>query len=431
MRKIDLLVLLVGIIGAISWVIISSKDGYKTSNATIVARSISVTSTIDGQVENSPPAVGARVSSNELLVRIHNGRFDRSRFVEFESQVGFLDAEIKNVTAQIETSESQLRAFKERARTYSAWLLDDAKLKQVEFGARLEVAKNRNELKSQNVKRSAQLYQKNLNSEANMQLARIESSIAEKQVKLSQAQYQRSLLMLGALQQDGVFFENGDTSYWAKMVDTLKVRIQDNRTKLASLQAQLKRARVQANVERERINSSYAEEHRAPFSGMVNASYVTRGTRVTSGTNLFQILDCTQPVIIIPIPDNRISEFSVGLKVTVYPTDSDQALPGKISYVTSGALIGNDASIQIQQDLIMRGNRAIVALDDSKTAKLDTNQEQSCETARKAVVVIHTQSTFDTVTAWVSTNLPEVASWISATSTLAAETMDEVLRGKS
>ncbi len=424
MRKFDILVLIIGIIGAISWVIVSGKDGYKVGNATIVARSISVTSTIDGQVENNPPAVGQKVSTNDLLVRIHNDRFDRSKLVEFESQTVFLNSEIENVTIQQVELRTLLQKFHSRARSYSKWLLEDAKLKRVETNARLEVAHNRDNLKSEEVRRTAMLYSKMLTSEANMQLARIEAEIANKLLNLSKAQLGRSELMLKALEADGVFFENGDTSYWAKMVDTLKARYIDNQAKLSTLKLQLNQTTIQADVEGERINSSYAEEHHAPFSGMVNASYVTKGTKVTSGASLYQILDCTQPVIIIPIPDNRISEFSVGLKVTVYPTDSVQALPGKISYVTSGALIGNDASIQIQQDLILRGNRAIVKLDGNQLP----GRSQSCETARKAVVIIHTKSTFDTVTAWVTTNWPQVAEWISTTSTMAAEAMDGVFQ---
>ena len=422
MRKLDILILVIGIFGAIGWVIVSGKDGYKANNATIVARSISVASTINGQVENNPPAVGQKVNAKDLLVRIHDGRFDRNKLVEFESRVVYLVSEIENVNEQQIKLQNLMQRFQTRAHSYANWMLNDAKLKQAEIFAHLEVARNRNSLKAKEVQRAAKLYGKKLTSEAKMQLARIEALIADKRLNLSKAQFSRSELMLKTLEVDGVFFENGDTSYWAKMVDTLNVRYIDNLAKLSTLKLQLEQARVQAKVEDERIKSSYAEEHRAPFSGMVNASYVTKGTKVTTGTRLFQILDCTQPVIIIPIPDNRISEFSVGLKVTVYPTDSTKALPGKISYVTSGALIGNDASIQIEQNLILRGNRAIVKLDRDRSS----GQLQSCETAGKAVVVIHTQSTFDTFSKWVSINLPHVASWISTTTSMAGEAIDDV-----
>lgn len=131
---------------------------------------------------------------------------------------------------------------------------------------------------------------------------------------------------------------------------------------------------------------------------MVNARYVTESTRVTSGTTLLQLLDCTHPVVIIPIPDNRTSEFSIGQRVTVYPVDSERTLPGSISYISSGPMIGSDTSIQIQQAVVLDGNRAIVSLDEDPA---QGERTASCETSRKAVAVIHTESIFDRVLALI------------------------------
>lgn len=404
MRKIDLLVLVMGGIGAVAWAIISNKDGFKANSATIIARSISIASTIDGQVDNDPPAAGKRVSDNDLLVRILNGRFDRSRLVEFESQIAFLETEIAGAVAQQTELNAQLEKFERRAKSYSQWMLKEVSLKRTETIAALEIAKQRQELTSKVVGRAVWLHKKKLASEANLQAARAEAMVANNQVLLNEAQFQRNVLLLETLTRDGVFFENGDASYWDKMADTLKVNVFDNANKLSSLKAQLVKVNTQAGVEYQRMNSSFAEEHRAPFDGMVNATFVTKGTRVTSGTNLYQILDCTRPLIIIPIPDNRVSEFSVGLRVTVYPTDTDQSLPGTIGYVTSGALIGSNTSIQVQQDLTLGGSRAVVTLDDATSLN---DMSQACETERKAVVVIHTESLFDKLAAWADGKLPQ------------------------
>lgn len=412
MRKIDLIVLVIGAIGALAWMIISSKDGFKANSATIIARSISIASTIDGQVENDPPPAGKRVRSNDLLVRILNGRFDRSRLVEFESQIAFLETEIAGASAQQTELRSLLEKFERRAESYSQWMLKEVALKRIESNAALEIAKQRQELTANVVDRAAWLHEKKLASEANLQTAKTEAMVANSQVLLNEAQFQRNELLLKTLKRDGVFFEDGDASYWDKTVDTLQVSVFDNANKISTLKAQLIKVKTQTGVEHQRMSSSFAEEHRAPFNGMVNATFVTKGTRVTSGTNLYQILDCTQPFIIIPIPDNRVSEFSVGLRVTVYPTDTKQELPGTISYVTSGALIGSNTSIQVQQDLTLKGSRAVVILDDVNS--LNDNL-QSCETERKAVVVIHTKSLFDRLTAWIDRKLPQPASLTSFT----------------
>lgn len=398
MRKIEIIVLVVGIIATLTWTFLSTREGFKGSNATIVSRSINIHATMDGQVENDPPAVGASVSIDDLLARVLNGRFDRGRLIEFESQIAYLESEIADLEKQQRTLDTLMSEFSQRAASYSVWMLNDAKLKHHSFIAQHDVAKAQKRLEDEEVERAAQLFDKQLTSEVEMQIQKTQAEIAGARVTLNQTELQRSALMLKTMEQDGMFFDDGDTSYWAKMSDTLALRTFDISKNRTMLQSQLVQAKTQASAEYERANSSYAEEHRAPFSGKVSARFVTQGTRVTAGTSLLQVLDCTQPVVIIPIPDNRVSDFAVGMKVSVYPIDSEQNLSGRIDYISSGPMLGTDTSIQIQQEITLEGNRAIVSLDG-----LDDPDRflQSCETARVAVAVIHTDSLFSAATNWL------------------------------
>ena len=402
MRKIDIILLTLGAIVTLLWAVISSKDGYKSSNATIVARSIAVVATMNGQVVNDPPAVGARISSNELLARVSNSRFDRSRLTDFESQVVYLESEITNLRAQQTALDTLQSDFAQRATVYADWMLADAKLKRKESSAQHDVAKARKRLEDEEVDRSRQLYEKHLVSEVEMQIEKTQAEIAAAQVRLSGADLERRTLMLDSMARDGMFAEStfsedGDASYWDQMRDSLRIRALDNRGALARLESQLLQAKTQALAESTRVDSSYSEEHRAPFDGKVSARFVTLGTRVTSGSNLLQILNCTEPVAIVPIPDNRVSEFAVGMKVSIYPIDTEQALSGRIEYISSGPMLEGDTSIRIQQEFTMEGNRAIVSIDGEPQVG---ETLQSCETARVAVAVIHTNSLLASLSFW-------------------------------
>jgi multidrug resistance efflux pump len=397
MRKIDFYVLLIGIFVAASWVIFSGMNGFKASGASMIARSINVISTIEGQVVNNPPRAGESVSADTLLVRIRDDRIDKSKLTEHESQIALLRAEIESVNGQQEFLKAELQRFRQRADEFSAWLEDEIEIKQTENAAELEIAQSRYTLNDQKVARLSSLHEKGLTTEESIQTAIAEAQIARNELRITEAQLRRNAILRDMLKDELVFFESGDASYWDKMIDTLSLRIFDNNTLISTLRLQLARAELQAQVERSRVESSFAEEHRAPFDGVINASFVTRDTRVTSGSDLYQILDCSNPIIIVPVPDNRLSEFSVGLRVTVYPTDTDEALGGTISYVTSGALIDSDTSIQIQEYLIMQGNRAIVALDQQESAD---GRRRSCEAERKAVVMIHTTTWFNRLFGW-------------------------------
>lgn len=399
MRRVDWMVLGIGITAALVWTFVSGKDGFKGSNAIIVARSISVNSTIDGQVDNQPPAVGARVNTSDLLVSIHNSRIDRSRLVEFESDVDFLQREIANAEAQQQHLLELSEHYQSKAAAHAAWMLKDVRLRKLENTRQLEIAEKNQQLKSSQVDRATKLFNSKHTSSVALDTAQTAAEIAASQVELTRAQLERSQLLGSSLKNNGMFFDNGDASYWDKMIDALTLRQVDNINRIATLNAQLIRARAQADVERGRVGSSIAEEHHAPFEGMVNATYVTRGSRVTVGTSLLQVLDCANPIVIVPIPEHRIAEFAVGMQVTVYPVDTEYELPGSIKYISSGPLIGHDQTLLVQEDLTSSGVHAVVSFENQQGYN---DPAQPCESAHRAVVVIHNKSAFNSAAKWVA-----------------------------
>lgn len=399
MRKIDAIILILGIMGVSSWIIFSGKDGFKGNNAMIVARSISVAATMEGRVDYAPPVVGSKFNANELLVLINNSRADRTRLVELESHVGYLESEISSVTSQQRELTELLAKFEKRASSYADWMQQDVQLRKLVNMRQLEVVRKRSQMKTEEVARLARLLKTQHTSEVNERTARIDADIAKTQVELATAELDRTELLLTSLQDGGIFSEDGDSNYWAKSTDILKMRFFDNRGKIDLLKAQLARTVAQVTAEREHLHTNFSEEHRAPFSGVVNARFVTQGARVASGTSLLQVLDCARPTVVIPIPEHRIGEFSVGMKATVYPIDSNNALAGKIIHISSGPLLGHDTSIQLEQSLTLDGIRAIVGFDDHGSLGA---LSESCEIARKAVAIIHTESLYESISEWVS-----------------------------
>ena len=398
MKRIDWIVLSIGVVTAFAWTIVSGKDGFKSSNAMIVARSISITSTIDGHVDNEPPEVGTRVSPSDLLVRIHDNRIDRSRLIDFDSEIGFLQHDIENALRRQEGLDELLKFFQEKSAAHATWIKSDVELRRQENMRLLEIAEQTRKLKNDYAVRTAELFESKHVSSTLLDTANAELAIAESHVALRRTQIRRDHLLQRSLASNGAFFDNGDASYWDRMADEITLRQLDNLNSISTLNAQLERARTQAGVERTRIGSSIEEEHLAPFAGLVNATYVNEGTRVTRGTQLLQVLDCANPIVIVPLPEHRIAEFEAGMKVTVYPVDTEDELPGKIEYISSGPIIGHDQTLLVQEDLTLRGVRAIVSFPERQ---LQGDSEKPCQSAHRAVVVLHTASIFRVASNWV------------------------------
>ncbi|MDA1326818.1 MAG: HlyD family efflux transporter periplasmic adaptor subunit [Proteobacteria bacterium] len=404
MRIRDIVILTLAILIGSGWVIFSGKDGFKATNGMIVARSISIVSTIEGRVEITSSEVGAKVAKNALLASIRNHRIDLTRSAELQSRLTLLQSEILNAR-QVHDGLTELhKKFEKRRTSLLAWRLEDLRLQQSVLTHAVNAAIERNRLKSKEVGRTQMLFQKAHVSNVNLDTVKAEAAIAQTKLESAKAKLARAeLLMRTATANDTIIFEDGETSYWDKTIDILNLRLFDNAAKLMTLRAQLDEVQAQLDVENERMRTNFVEEHRAPFDGIVNAVFVTRGARVNSGTPLFQVLDCSRPIAIVPIPEHRFSEFSVGQKVTVYPIDSEQAIQGTIKLLSSGPLLGRDTTISVQQDMTLTGARAIVGFDGQNQSRA----LGSCDSARKAVVTIHTKSLFDTMAAWFYENFPK------------------------
>ena len=126
----------------------------------------------------------------------------------------------------------------------------------------------------------------------------------------------------------------------------------------------------------------------------MNAVYVSKGAHIKSGTTLMQVLDCSNPVVIVPIPESHFSDFAIGQRVSINPIDSEQSLAGTIKYISSGPLISLDKTIALQQELTAKGNHAVITFDENQ---LKDNIVSSCDTTRRAIVTIHIPSLYDKI----------------------------------
>ncbi len=399
MKILESAILIIAILGGVSWTILSTRDGYTQTNAMIVARSIDISSTIDGEVKNTQLAVGSHLQANDVLVTIRNTRVDYSRVIELTTKINYLKSEITNAKKTKEGLQKLLNDFEKRSTSYSVWLKNDLHLKNEIKKQEYLIAVKKKHLMIQELKRLKTLAKKKLISVVEFQKAQLEAEIANNQEKIMKAELTRSQQVAKAVANKNIASENGDASYWQQNIDSLTLRILESNQKIKELAAQLTQFSEQEKVEQSRLKTDFIETHRAPFTGVVNAVYVTKGAHVKSGTVLMQILDCSNPVVIVPIPDAYFSDFVVGQKVTINPIDSEESLIGSIQYISSGPLISQDKTIALQQELTAKGNHAVIRFESNQ---LNNRAISSCDTTRRATVTIPIHSLYDSITEWMA-----------------------------
>ena len=389
MRKVNLLFASFIGLGLIGWMFFSDLGGYTSRNAMIVARSTSVVSTIDGEIADVAASVGSKVSAGSLLVTIRNDRIDRSRLTELLSQRDFLEREV--VTARGQTAElgKVMQRFNDKASAYLTWMKQDLEILRDQTLHNFEAAKEVHAAKTAEVARKAALFQQSHVSVAVLQQAKSDAAVARSRKEALSAELARVELRIASVNSAGTIRENGNTSYWDEVGNTLELQLLSSRRQIATMSAQLLQVEEQILVETERLGKTFTEEHRAQSDGIINAVLTSEGERVISGANLVEVLDCANPIAIVSVPDHRFGDFYVGQKAIIKPLDSEERIIGAVQHISSGALISRDTSIAASPDFTLGGNKVIVALESRQR---EVALETSCDTARRAVVTIETDT---------------------------------------
>lgn len=390
MTKSNFIFLSLLALAVMTWGVFSGGvSGYTSRSARIIARTTSVESSISGLVVHAPPAVGTKVSARSLLATIQNDRIDRGRLVELQSQRDFLRSEIANVQRETGDLLTALGELESQSDSYRAWMADNLRLLRKQAYHDLKAAEERHALKVSEVDRARELHKKSHVSDAVLQDAKSNAVITRNQVEALRAGLSRIDLRLRSAKNTGILREDGETSYWDETMGAVRMRLLENQRKISTMRAQSIQFQTRTKAERERLENNFVEEHRAPFDGIINAVFVLGGEHVVLGAPLLEVLDCANPIAIVPIPENRFSDFWIGQRATVNPIDSDRLLAGTIQHISSGALIGRDTTIAANPDLALEGAKLIVAFENDSP---EFASEDACDTARRAIVTIHTES---------------------------------------
>ncbi len=231
MKIFEYLIFLSAILGGISWTILSTKNGYTQANATIIARSIDITSTIDGKIENGQLIIGTKIKKNDALVTIRDTRIDRSLVTELKTKINYLQSEIKNTENERKGLKKLLKGFQDRSAAYLKWLKNDLKLQNDIKKREHFVTSKKRRMMIEEVNRIQVFVNEKLISHVELQTARSKADIISNQEKVSRAELTRSQQLLKSVVNNDIASASGDASYWQKSIDSITLRILDNQKK--------------------------------------------------------------------------------------------------------------------------------------------------------------------------------------------------------
>lgn len=407
MRRINLTFALFLGLGLVAWIVFADYGGYTSRSAMIIARSTSVLSTIDGEVMEIPARVGSTVYRGSPLVTVQDDRLDQSRLTELQSQQAFLKREIMTMEAQGAELATKIDLFDAKASAYLTWMLDDLQILRTKTAHRLEAARALHAAKATEAQQMTELLQSSQVTDPLLEQAKAESVIKRNEALALESEIARIDLRLASVKSVGVLQENGNASYWEEARDRMDLQLLKNRQSIATMTATSTQLEEQIRAEQRRVGKASIEQHKAPFDGVINAVLTSKGERVIAGAHLVEVLDCANPIAIVSVPEHRFGEFHAGQRAIIKPLDSDELIVGAVQHISSSALISRDTSIATSPDLQLSGNKVIVALQNHDRG---LSQGTPCDTARRAVVTIETETLVNSISDRVATLLDDI-SW--------------------
>ena len=368
--------------------LVALSSGYDTTNAMIIARSVTVKSTISGEVTGVPFNVGSRVEAGDGLVSVHNKRVDPTNLIELRAQLDLLEKEQSLTQAQKTNAHSMHQYYSDHAGQYQSWLAGQYQYDREQIEIKLDTAAKSLRLAQSALTRAREL-ERNGNVSAT-ELLEFEHrvNVARNEQSLLRSEKQRLMTKQSQIEQDALYQKDGDNNYWARMVKEYEQSVLAFDQSLQAIAARIKNLQRQIELEDQRLTNVSEELHRSPFTGVVNAVFASQGDLVTAETPLIEILDCTNPVVVVSVPEHRLGDYFVGQPASVTPMDSNETHFGQVQHISSGALIGRDTTLAIEPELLQSGNKITIAFDKGETDAFS----QSCDTARRARVSIEVQS---------------------------------------
>jgi hypothetical protein len=301
--------------------------------AVVNARVITLSAAIDGEVQTgaNPLEFGTSLAQGDVLLRIINGRADRSRVDDLAHEIRRLTDERPGIVTRLADARRRLSDLTEQMQLFTESRTLQLEARQDELKAELAAAQAKNEEAKTTLDRFATLAGKGWTSRAQLDQAQRDGSIAEK----SQAAAQKRLEAVGvelAAAQRGVFVGIGsnDRPRYMQRADQLEQQVSNLVETLAERDQRLVRLDQQLAQEKTRFGLMTSADIVAPTKGRVWETPVISGQQVHRGQEVLRILDCNRPVITAIVSESVYNRLQVGSPARFLPRGGREELVGRI-----------------------------------------------------------------------------------------------------
>jgi multidrug resistance efflux pump len=353
-RKI---ILGLGIAAAVGFVPLQGLLQTSSVEAVINARVTTLRAPTDGEVQLGPnPLVfGTSVGRGDVVLRIINGRADRSRVDDLTRQIEQLKDERSGIAARLANARTLLNDLTEQTRLFAEARILQLEARQGELEAEVAGARARTDEAKTSLDRLTLLASKGWLPTAQLNQAKRDSVIAEKLEAAAQRRLEAVGIELAAAQR-GVFVggSNNDRPRYMQRVDQLEQQVSNLAEALEERDQLMTRLSDKLAEEKVGFNALHAAEVVALAKGSVWEILTPPEEPVYRGQELLRMLDCSEPVVTAVVGEAVSRRIQVGSPVRFRPRDGREELPGTV--IRLSAASASPANLAIQSSALAPGS---------------------------------------------------------------------------
>jgi biotin carboxyl carrier protein len=351
--------------------------------AIVNARTLTLRAPIDGIVSSVPTdlAVGATFPSGTPLLRITNGRADRTRFDDLRRLEERTEIETAALKTRLDSIEQMHQEFVAQTQLFQKGRIAQLEARVEESKSNLAAANTRQEETAAVLKRALELDANGYQPKALLQKVLRDDEIAKQDARSIEQRIKGIMVELESARSGSFLGDSyNDRPRSSQRADELQQQIVELSSQLGEKQSTLVQLQKELNVKRDRLQLNSDTSVLAPSSSTVWELLTASGEHVQRGQELMRLLDCNAAIDTAVVSEAVYNRLQIGSAASFRLRDGYVAMPGRVVNLTGVASAAANFAIA-PSSLLKEQYRVAVEVPDLR------NHDQGCNLGRTGQVI--------------------------------------------
>lgn len=356
---------------------------FSSVEAVVNARLVTVRAPIEGRIADLDfvPTIGAAVSKDQVMLRILNGRADRTRLDDLQRQVDQAESDRPGVAMRLQRLKEIYEQISRQARAFQAGRIRELEERVMDLKAQAS-ATDASELEAAStLSRTRALAASGYQTTVALERAERDAKVAaQNKQSLDHRLFAGVVELEAARRGEYVGDSYNDRPSSLQHADELSVRIAETEADLNSRRQHI--ASLDAALDAEA--SRYFELSNAELSSPINAQVwevlVSPGEEVRRGQDLLRLLDCSGAIVTATVRESVFNRLRLGDKAQFRFSERSGSYNGTVVRMSGIAAPSDNLAIQ-QTGLSSGGYRIALSVPDVASTQ--------CEVGRTGTVVFN------------------------------------------